>query len=198
MIRDKGMMPAKKVINLEKNSVRQKIPRIIAIKPPIIFFMPKSLSFKCFNFNCAGWFAIFHYMYCDMGNIVKELGAKENCSWINSILFLPLSCPANRGEPGLLNIGGKRRANMTHLIDKILFQDLLSCDPGEVTKRTGALYAVNPFPWQTRPFLSRSPQRFQWPYFCGWGMKSLEARQTYCLIRPFPSTCPWTLFMPWP
>ncbi len=29
---------------------------------------------------------------------------------------------------------------MTHLIDKILFQDLSSCDPGEVTKRTGALY----------------------------------------------------------
>jgi hypothetical protein len=29
---------------------------------------------------------------------------------------------------------------MTHLIDKILFQDLLSCDPEEVTKRTGALY----------------------------------------------------------
>ena len=29
---------------------------------------------------------------------------------------------------------------MTDLIDKILFQDLLSCDPGEVAKRTGALY----------------------------------------------------------
>lgn len=29
---------------------------------------------------------------------------------------------------------------MTNSIDKILFQDLSSCDPGEVTKRTGALY----------------------------------------------------------
>lgn len=29
---------------------------------------------------------------------------------------------------------------MTDLIDKILFQDLLSCDPVEVKKRTGALY----------------------------------------------------------
>jgi hypothetical protein len=29
---------------------------------------------------------------------------------------------------------------MKYSIDKILFQDLLSCDPEEVTKRTGALY----------------------------------------------------------
>ncbi len=29
---------------------------------------------------------------------------------------------------------------MSQLIDKILFQDLLSCDPEDVTKRTGALY----------------------------------------------------------
>jgi hypothetical protein len=39
MIRDKGMIPAKKFRNAGKNSARQKIPRITAIKPPMIFFM---------------------------------------------------------------------------------------------------------------------------------------------------------------
>jgi hypothetical protein len=46
----------------------------------------------------------------------------------------------NRDEDVLLKTGERRRGNMTDLIDKILFQDLLSCDPPEVTKRTGALY----------------------------------------------------------
>ena len=56
---------------------------------------------------------------------------------------------------------------MTQLIDKILFQDLLSCDPKDVTKRTGALY----------------DEKKGWYRVNIWG-NSYDVMPEQCLIKP--------------